>query len=287
MKYRFVQEHAGRCRVKLMCAAMGVSRSGYYAWRKRRPSARELANRQLLAAIRAVYEANRQVYGYRRVYRALVAKQVACSRNRVARLMRQAGLRARRYRRYHVTTQSRHRRPVAPNLLARRFTAPAPNRKWVSDITYVRTFQGWLYLAVVLDLFSRHVVGWAMEPYLNDRLTLKALQMAFSRRRPPEGLLHHSDRGGQYASRDYRALLHDHQALASMSRAGNVYDNAPMESFFASLKSELIYRRTYPNRKQAKADIFEYIEVFYNRQRLHSTLNYQSPAKFEFLYVSP
>lgn len=270
-----------------MCAALGVSRSGYYAWRKRKPSARVLANQQLLAAIRVVYAASRQVYGYRRVYKALVAKQVACSRNRVARLMRQAGLRAKRYRRYRVTTQSRHQRPIAPNHLARRFTAPAPNQKWVSDITYVRTHQGWLYLAVVLDLFSRYVVGWAMESYLNDHLTIKALQMALSRRRPPAGLLHHSDRGSQYASRDYRALLLDHQALASMSRTGNVYDNAPMESFFATLKTELIHHRTYPSRQQAKADIFEYIEVFYNRQRLHSTLNYQSPADYEFLFVSP
>jgi transposase InsO family protein len=287
MKYRFIQAHARRCRVKLMCAALGVSRSGYYAWRKRGPSVRELANRQLLAAIRSVYEASRQVYGYRRVYKALVVKQVVCSRNRVARLMRQAGLRARRYRWYRVTTQSRHQRPIAPNHLARRFTATAPNQKWLSDITYIRTRQGWFYLAVVLDLFSRHVVGWAMEPYLTDRLTLKALKMAFSRRRPPAGLLHHSDRGSQYASRDYRALLLDHRALASMSRTGNVYDNAPMESFFATLKTELVHHRKYPNRQQAKTDIFEYIEVFYNRQRLHSALDYRSPVEYEFLFVSP
>ena len=287
MKYRFIQEHAGRCRVKLMCAALCVSRSGYYAWRKQGPSARELANRKLLAEIRVVYEANRQVYGYRRVYMALVAKQVACSRNRVARLMRQAGLRARRYRRFRVTTQSRHKRPVAPNLLARQFTATAPNRKWLSDITFLRTHQGWFYLAVVLDLFSRHVVGWAMEPYLNDRLTLKALKMAFTRRRPTAGLLHHSDRGSQYASGDYRALLLDHRALVSMSRTGNVYDNAPMESFFATLKTELVHQRTFYSRKQAKADIFEYIEVFYNRQRLHSTLGYRPPAKYRLLSVSP
>jgi putative transposase len=287
MKYRFIQTHAARCRVKLMCTALGVSRSGYYAWQQRQPSARALANRRLLWAIQAVYQASRQVYGYRRVHRALLAAQMACGRNRVARLMRQAGLRAKRYRRYRVTTHSRHRRPVAPNHLARRFAAAAPNEKWVSDITFVRTHQGWLYLAVVLDLFSRYVVGWAMEPYLNDRLTLKALQMAFARRRPPAGLLHHSDRGSQYASRDYRTLLHDHQALPSMSRTGNVYDNAPMESFFATLKTELIHQRSYPSRQQARADIFEYIEVFYNRQRLHSALNYRTPAEYEFLFVSP
>lgn len=287
MKFRFIRAHAAQCRVKLMCAALDVSRSGYYAWRRRQPSARELANRQLLAEIQAVYQASRQVYGYRRVHQALLAAQIVCSRNRVARLMRQAGLRAKRYRRYRVTTHSRHRRPVAPNHLARRFTATMPNEKWVSDITYVRTHQGWLYLAVVLDLFSRYVVGWAMEPYLNDRLTLKALRMALARRRPPAGLLHHSDRGSQYASRDYRALLLDQQALASMSRTGNVYDNAPMESFFATLKTELIHQRTYPSRQQAKTDIFEYIEVFYNRQRLHSTLNYRSPAEHESLFLTP
>ncbi len=287
MKYRFIREHAARYRVQRMCAVLGVSRSGYYAWRKRTPGARELANRRLLAAIRLVYAASRRVYGYRRVYKALVAQGVACSRNRVARLMRQTGLQARRYRRYRVTTQSRHRHPVAPNYLAQRFSARGPNQKWVSDITYVRTRQGWLYLAVVLDLFSRQVVGWAMEPYLNDRLTLKALRMALARRRPPAGLLHHSDRGSQYASRDYQTLLLDQQALVSMSRTGNVYDNAPMESFFATLKTELIHQRTYPSRQQAKADIFEYIEVFYNRQRLHSALNYRSPAEHESLFVSP
>jgi len=287
MKYRFIQEHAAQCRVKLMCATLGVSRSGYYAWRQRQPSARELANRRLMEAIRAVYTTSRQLYGYRRVHRALLGARIACSRNRVARLMRKAGLRAKRFRRYRITTQSRHRRPVAPNHLARRFAAKAPNQKWVSDITFVRTKQGWLYLAVVLDLFSRYVVGWAMETYLNDRLTLKALQMALSQRQPPAGLLHHSDRGGQYASREYQALLRNHQALASMSRTGNVYDNAPMESFFATLKVELIHNRTYPSRQQARADIFEYIEIFYNRQRLHSTLDYRSPAHYELLSCTP
>ena len=287
MRFRFIREHADRCRVTIMCAALAVSRSGYYAWLRRGVSGRELANRRLLMEIRVVYQASRRVYGYRKVHRALLAKGVHCSRNRVARLMREAGLRSKRRRRYRVTTQSKHRRPLAPNRLARQFTAKTPNEKWLTDITYVRTRQGWLYLAAVLDLFSRRVVGWAMEPYLTDKLTIKALQMALTNRQPPAGLLHHSDRGSQYASGDYQQLLADAQALASMSRTGNAYDNAPMESFFASLKTELIHHRRYQSRQQAKSDIFEFIEVFYNRQRLHAAIGYKSPAEFETLSVLP
>jgi transposase InsO family protein len=201
--------------------------------------------------------------------------------------MREADLRSKRRRRYRVTTQSKHRRPLATNRLARQFTATAPNEKWLTDITYVRTRQGWLYLAAVLDLFSRRVVGWAMEPYLTDKLTIKALQMALTNRQPPAGLLHHSDRGSQYASGDYQQLLAEAQALASMSRTGNAYDNAPMESFFASLKTELIHHRHYQSRRQAKSDIFEFIEVFYNRQRLHAAIGYKSPAEFETLSILP
>jgi len=285
MRFRFIREHADRCRVTIMCAALSVSRSGYYAWLRRGVSGRELANRRLLMEIRAVYQASRRVYGYRKVHRALLAKRVHCSRNRVARLMREAGLRSKRRRRYRVTTQSKHRRPLAPNRLARQFTATTPNEKWLTDITYVRTRQGWLYLAAVLDLFSRRVVGWAMEPYLTDKLTIKALQMALTSRQPPAGLLHHSDRGSQYASGDYQQLLAEAQALASMSRTGNAYDNAPMESFFATLKTELVHHRRYQSRRQAKNDIFEFIEVFYNRQRLHAAIGYKSPAEFETLSV--
>lgn len=287
MRFHFIREHADRWRVSVMCAALRVSRSGYYTWLKRSPSVRELANRRLLAEIRALHKASRGVYGYRKIHRALVAKGVSCGRNRVARLMRQAGLRSKRRQRYRVTTQSRHRRPIAPNRLARRFRATEKNRKWVTDITYVRTSQGWLYLAAVLDLFSRRVVGWAMESFLTDTLTIKALQMALSRRHPPAGLLHHSDRGSQYASNDYRQLLSSAEALTSMSRTGNVYDNAPMESFFATLKTELVQHRRYHSRQQAKSDIFEYIEVFYNRQRLHAAIGYMSPADFESLSVLP
>jgi putative transposase len=273
--------------ISLMSMAVGVSRSGFYAWRKRNPSPRQQANQALLSQIQDLFSWSRNTYGYRRIRAALVDQGVECSRNRVARLMRQAGLQGRRRRRYKTTTQSRHNRPVAPNVLGRDFLAAAPNQKWLTDITYVRTGQGWLYLSIVLDLFARLVVGWAIEPYLTDQLTLKALKMALNWRKPPLGLLHHSDRGSQYASRRYRTLLDGRGAVVSMSRTGNVYDNAPMESFFATLKSELIHRRHYRTRREARKDIFEYIEVFYNRQRRHSALNYLSPVNYELLSVAP
>lgn len=287
MKFRFIQRHAEQYKIKLMCSVLGVSRSGYYAWRRRQPSARKQANRLLRALIRLLHQQSRRTYGYRRIHAALVAQGTVCSKNRVARLMQEEGLQARRRRRYRRTTQSRHSWPVAPNRLAQSFVATSPNQKWVTDITYIRTDEGWLYLSVVLDLYSRIVVGWAMEPYLTDSLTKKALKMALARRQPQPGLLHHSDRGSQYASAGYQKVLTHHHALPSMSRTGNVYDNAPMESFFATLKSELIHHRNYFTRRQAKSDIFEYIEVFYNRQRLHSALGYVSPMEFESLLDPP
>lgn len=287
MKFRFIQRHAEQYRIKMMCLVLGVSRSGYYAWRRRQPSARERANRLLSALIRLLHQKSRRTYGYRRIHAALVAQGTTCGKNRVARLMQKDGLRARRRRRYKRTTQSRHNWPVAPNRLAQSFVATSPNQKWLTDITYVWTAEGWLYLSVVLDLYSRLVVGWAMEPYLTDSLTKKALQMALARRQPQPGLLHHSDRGSQYASASYQHLLSSHQALTSMSRTGNVYDNAPMESFFATLKTELIHHCNYITRRLAKSDIFEYIEVFYNNQRLHSALGYLTPMAFESLSVPP
>jgi len=286
MKFRFIQQQARGHSVKGLCQALGVSRSGYYAWRRRSAKKQELANEVLMRLIRLIFKGSRQTYGYRRVH-AEVKKQMKCSRNRVARLMRQAGLYSRRRRRYRATTQSGHKRPVAKNHLARTFTATAPNRKWVSDITYIKTDEGWLYLSALMDLYSRKVVGWAMETRLTDGLTIKALEMALGRRRPAPGLIHHSDRGSQYASNKYQAHLKEAEVIASMSRTGNAYDNAPIESFFATLKTELIHRRRYRTRYEAKVDIFEYIEVFYNRQRLHSALNYRSPEEFEMLGVSP
>jgi len=210
-----------------------------------------------------------------------------CGGDRLARLMRVAGLRALHKRKYRITTQSDHKRPVAPNLLRQDFSTETVNQKWLTDFTFVPTDQGWLYLAPVLDLYSRMVVGWAMEAYLDRRLTLKALKMALARRRPPDGFVHHSDRGGQYASEEYEALLDAHGALISVSRKGNVYDNAPMESFFATLKSELVHHRHYRTRAEAKVDIFEYIETFYNRRRRHSALGYLSPLEFERRANSP
>jgi len=276
-----ILELASRYPVRLLCQTLRVSPSGYYAWRKRGPSRRQQENERLLQEIQAVHQQTWGVYGYRRIFAALKAKGVACGKHRVRLLMQQHGLRAKRRRRYRTTTQSRHRLPVAPNILARDFSAGAANRKWVSDITFIPTHAGWLYLAVVMDLYSRQVVGWAMEPRLDKELGLKALRMALASRRPPAELLYHSDRGVQYANNDFQQLLKAHKIIASMSRTGNVYDNAPMESFFASLKKERVHFRNYRTRDEARADIFEYIEVFYNRQRLHSALQYQSPAEFE------
>lgn len=281
MKYGFIHEQADKYEVRLMCDILGVSRSGYYSWRSRPLSARAKSDQALLVHIREIFQQSRRTYGYPRVHEELLARGISCGRDRVARLMREAGLQAKHKRKYYVTTQSDHKRPVAPNLLGQDFVAEAVNQKWLTDITFVPTDEGWLFLAPILDLYSRMVVGWAMEDYLNRRLTLKALKMALVRRNPPAGFLHHSDRGGQFASDDYQGLLDAHDALVSMSRKGNVYDNAPMESFFATLKVELIHRRHYTTRAEAKADIFEYIEVFYNRQRRHSALDYISPYEFE------
>lgn len=285
MKFRFIQRHAGCFRINVMCEVLEVSRAGYYAWRNRRPSQRETANCLLRGLIRLAHKRSRSVYGYRRVHAVLRAEQVV-GKNRVARLMRQEGLVGRRRRRFRVTTQSRHPLPVAPNHLGRAFTSSRPNQKWLSDITYIPTAEGWLYLAVVLDLFSRLVVGWAMAAYLDDRLTRKALQMALARRQPGSGLLHHSDRGKQYASSGYRRLLPE-RAVLSMSRTGHVYDNAPMESFFASLKSEWLHHHQFQTRQDARSAIFDYIEIFYNRHRLHSALGYLSPLQFETLSAPP
>ena len=287
MKYGFIRGQAGKYEVGMMCEVLQVSRSGYYGWLGRPASARARSDQVLLVRIREIFQESFRTYGYLRVHKELVARGISCGRDRVARLMRQAGLRAVHKRKYRVTTQSDHKRPVAPNLLQQDFGTETVNQKWLTDITFVPTDEGWLFLAPVLDLYSRMVVGWAMEAYLDRRLTLKALQMALAWRRPPAGFLHHSDRGGQYASEEYPALLDAHDALISMSRKGNVYDNAPMESFFATLKSELVHRRRYHTRAEARADIFEYIETFYNRRRRHSALGYLSPLEFERRATSP
>ena len=282
MKYAFVDEHRASYPVGRLCRALEVTASGYYAWRRRPPSQRALANQALLVDIRASHARSRRTYGSPRVHADLVAQGQRCSRHRVARLMRQDRLQARPRRRFRPkTTQVDPRLPVAPNRLQRPFQASAPNQTWLSDITYVATAEGWLYLAVVLDLHSRRVVGWAMARHLETPLVLSALQLALGRRQPPAALLHHSDRGSQYASRDYQAALASYQVQPSMSRAGNCYDNAPMESFFATLKVERVYCRRYQTRDEARQDLVAYIEGFYNPTRRHSALGYRSPMEFE------
>jgi transposase InsO family protein len=267
-----------------MCRVLAVSKAGYYAWRDRAPSARARADRQLAAEIRAVHRRSRATYGSPRVHAELRAQGVRVSEKRVARVMRAEGVRAKRRRRFRVTTDSRHGEPVAPNVLDRRFAVAqvaAPDRVWAGDITYVATREGWLYLAVVLDLASRRVIGWSMRHTLERGLTLDALAMALAQRRPAAGVLHHSDRGSQYACGEYRGLLAQHRMRCSMSRKGDCWDNAVVESFFATLKAELVDGAEWPTREAARAALFEYVEVWYNRQRRHSSLGYLSPLQYE------
>jgi transposase InsO family protein len=275
----FIHDHVADFPVQVMCELLGVSRGGYYAWAGRAESARAADDRTLAAEIRAAYEASRGRYGSPRVHAELRARGRRIGRKRVARLMRGMGLAARRRRRFRRTTDSRHAFPIAPNLLERNFTAEAPDRVWLADLTYIWTAQGWLYLAAVLDLYTRRVVGWAMADHLRHELTLAALDMAIVRQRPAPGLVHHADRGVQYAAHGYRARLRRHGMVCSMSRKGDCWDNAPMESFFATLKGELVEAAEYDTRDEARADLFQYIEGFYNRRRLHSGLGYLTPEQ--------
>jgi len=285
VKFRFIKGHlAGHYPLEACCDVLGVSRSGYYAWRDRPRAARAGRREELAAKVRAVHGANRGVYGSPRVCAALRASGEAVSENTVAKVMRERGIRAKAKRKFVPrTTDSAHQRPVADNVLAREFDAPLPDRKWAADITHVPTAQGWLYLAAVIDLCSRRVVGWAMADHLRATLCSEALEMALSRRNPPADrtLVHHSDRGVQYACGDYRGLLRSQGIECSMSRRGDCYDNAVVESFFKTLKAELVYHERYATREQARRSVFEYVEVFYNRRRLHSSLDYRSPVEFE------
>lgn len=267
-----------------ICQVLSVSSSAYYAWRRRRPSRRQVENEQLVEEIRQVHQESFETYGSPRIHAELRDRGILCNHKRVERLMRLYQIRAIGRRRRCCTTNSAHTLPVAPNLLNQKWVAAAPNQKWVADISYIWTAEGWLYLATVLDLFSRKIVGWAMEPRVNRHLVYKALQMALMTRRPGTSLIHHSDQGSQYASHDYRALLAKHQIQVSMSRRGNVYDNSVMESFFATLKTELVHRRRYLTRAEAKTELFAYMEGFYNRRRRHSSLGYRSPDQFESLH---
>ena len=281
MKFQLIRDHREHFPVRLMCRVLNVSPSGFYDWLRRPESPRAVEDRALVEKIQAVHNESRRTYGSPRVHASLKAAGYRIGRKRVARLMRENDIRAKAKRKFRITTDSRHDHPIAPNLLDRQFTVETPDTVWLAAISYIWTHEGWLYLAVVLDLFSRQVVGWAMDEQMPQELTLAALDMALKRRRPLPGLMHHSDRGSQYAAGAYRKRLTEHGIVCSMSRKGNCWDNAPMESFFHTLKTELVHHRDSLTRDEARRDIFEYIEVFYNRQRRHSALGYLSPAQFE------
>lgn len=284
MKYHFISQHRLSFSIGAMCTALNVSRSGYYAWTKRKPSQREETNRIMIEHIRRIHQLSRKAYGGPRVYQQLKKDGWACNHKRVARLMRLEGLKGRRKAHRMVTTDSRHAFPIAPDHLKRNFSAERPNQKWVADITYIPTQEGWLYLAGVMDLYSRKIVGWHMSSQLDAGLVENALRMALYQRQPSQGLLHHSDRGCQYASASIRSILADNHVKVSMSAKGDCYDNAVMESFWGTLKNEWVHHQNYQTRSQAKNDIFSYIEGFYNTVRLHSSIGYLSPMEFETTY---
>ena len=286
MRYAFVREHREDYPLGLLCRVLEVSRSGYYAWRRRPKCERAKRDEALTETIKEVHIESRSTYGSPRVHAELGAQGVRCGRKRVARLMGRAGLRAKGKRMFRVTTNSAHRLPVAENVLGRNFGVERPNEAWAADLTYIPTLEGWLYLAVVLDLYSRRVVGWAMGEQVTAELALRALRMAVAQRRPGPGLVHHSDRGSQYASHAYQRALQGIGAKPSMSGKGDCWDNAVVESFFATLKTEEVDGKTYRTRAEARASVFGYIEGFYNRRRRHSTLGFESPQRFEELRLA-
>jgi len=279
MRYRFVAAEQASYPVRLLCRVVGVAASGFYAWLRRGPSQRERQDRSLAERIAAVFAASRRTYGSPRVHAELRAEGIRVSRKRVARLMREGGLAATIRRRFPRTTNSDHGRPVAPNLLEQKFTAEQPDTVWLAAISYIATGEGWLYLAAIKDMATREIVGWSMSDSLEAGSACAALRMAIQRRQPPAGLIHHSDRGVQYAGSEYQKILTRHGLRCSMSRRGNCYDNAPMESFFGSLKNELVHRTTFPTRAAARQALFDYLEIFYNRRRRHSGIGFLTPAQ--------
>ncbi|MGH9870128.1 MAG: IS3 family transposase [Candidatus Polarisedimenticolia bacterium] len=281
LRFRFIAAEKANFPIAMLCRVLGVARSGYYAWLDRPEPSRVRRDRDLLEKIRQVFQKSRRTYGSPRVHEEFQSLKVVCGRRRVERLMRENAITPPRRKRFKATTFSNHRFDIAENLLARDFTSEGPNRRWATDITYIWTGEGWLYLAVVLDLFSRRVVGWSMDSDLDHSLVVRALRTALQSRSPQGGLLHHSDRGSQYACAEYQHLLKRHGIVSSMSRKGDCWDNAVVESFFRTLKVELIYRQEFSTRQQARASIFDFIEVFYNRQRRHSYLGYRTPEEFE------
>lgn len=286
MKYAVIAANAREFAVRMMCRVLAVSASGYYAWAARTPGPREQARAELDKQVAELFHAEKQRAGSPRLTRRLKAQGHRAGRHQVAHSLRRQGLRAKAARKYKATTNSNHRLPVAPNLLQQEFSAQRANQKWVSDITYVATDEGWLYLAVILDLFSRAIVGWAMSDRMNAALTCNALRMALFRRHRPRGVIVHSDRGSQYCSREYRRLLRENGLICSMSAKGDCYDNAAMESWNHSLKIEAVHGERFVTRAQAQCQLFDYIEAYYNRQRLHSSLGYLSPAQFELQSVA-
>jgi putative transposase len=281
VKFAFIHVEKASYPVAVLCPILGVSRSGYYAWRERPGTPRDSADARLAIEVKLAHERSRGIYGSPRVHRELKAKGHRIGKKRIERLMREHGLRGRQKRRFRRTTDSNHDLVVAPNVLQRDFEPSAPDAAWVTDVTYVATSEGWLYLAAILDLFSRRVVGWAVSPTNDRALALRALHGALQVRRPAPGLVHHSDRGSPYASDDYRAALRAAGLVASMSRKGDCYDNAVAESFFATLRAELLDHESYATRKDAESSIRDYLDTFYNPVRRHSFLGYVSPIEFE------
>jgi len=283
VRYAFIKRHEPEYSVIGMCRVMAVSRSGYYAWRDRPESPRVRQDRELLTHVRQVHAQSRQAYGAKKTWLELNARGVMCGKHRVARLRKHAGIEARRKRRFRLTVENHATAPAAPNLLQQHFQVAHPDRVWVGDMTFIRTRAGFLYLAVLLDLYARRVVGWSMSGKPDQALVLGALRMALEQRQPKPGLIHHTDQGAIYAARVYRETMRAHGLRPSMSAKGNAYDNAVAESFFSNLKNELVHHCDFHSHNEARAAIFDYIELFYNRQRRHQTLGYVSPIQFEVI----
>lgn len=281
MKYDFMRRHADQFSLTGMCRALSVSRSGYYAWHHREPSTHQREDLALAGHVRRIHAASREAYGARKVWKALIAEGIPCGRHRVARVRREHGIEARRRRRFKVTHYARRHKRTAPDLVRRQFHIERPNQCWVGDVTFISTRAGWLYLAVLIDLCSRKVVGWALSDRNDEPLVSAALRMAITHRQPPAGLIHHTDRGVLYSSGNYRRLMAAHGLMASMSRHGDCYDNACAESFFSTLKNELTHGEAFATREVARIAIVSYIEGFYNRKRLHQTLGYRTPASVD------
>jgi len=285
MKFKFIENNREGFRIGKMCKTLGVTRSGYHRYLKNRYGKRKLENKVILELIEQIWKNSHHLYGYRRIHAELRSQGLYCNRKRTLRLMRENNIAAKTKKKFKRTTNSNHSNYVSPNLLKQNFRVNSPNEVWVADITYISTYEGWLYLSVVLDLYSRKVVGWSMSNRMTSQLVSDSLEYAIADRKPEVGLIFHSDRGSQYASIDFRRLLKKHEIIQSMSGKGNCYDNAVAESFFHTLKTELVYWIKYKARKEARSSIFEYIECFYNRRRRHSYLNYFSPSNFEIFYL--